>query len=145
MITIEKLNPKSFELTDEQRENLELLCPLLTEIEARAKCGDFVVTNGFRSLQDHLRIYHQINERRLKQNLFVVSVPMGSQHLKGNAADIADPKKELQAYLLTEPGLESLEELGLYCERFDYTSQPNPWVHFQRVAPVSNKRFFRPF
>jgi hypothetical protein len=64
---------------------------------------------------------------------------MGSQHLKGAAIDIYDPKKELQAWCLKNEAL--FGEIGLWME--DFKATPN-WVHFQIYPPKSGKRWFLP-
>ena len=97
-----------------------------------------IVTSGLRTLEDHLRIYREKAAKEGKsfnQQL----VPMKSKHLTGGAADISDPKKELQKWCLDNQP--KLQELKLWCEDFAYT--PN-WVHFQVMPPKSGKLFFIP-
>lgn len=130
MITWEDLNPKNFPLTSEQQSNLILLAPLITAMED-AFGSLYKITSGFRSIEDHYRIYREMG---------IDHPPMGSQHLQGNAVDIYDPRSTLRTWLLTEKGLLALEKQNLYCEQFD----ERPRVHFQRVAPLSKKRFFLP-
>jgi len=91
------------------------------------------VTSGLRTMADHLRIYAQkgITDKS--------KIPMGSLHLKGLACDIADPKQELQSWILAN--IDILEASGLYCE--DFSASPN-WVHFQCRPPKSGNRFFKP-
>lgn len=91
------------------------------------------VTSGYRTLQDHLRIYSAkgITDKS--------KIPMKSNHLTGAALDISDPKGELQKWLNENVTL--LMAIGLYCEDFAYTKT---WVHFQIVPPKSGKRFFIP-
>jgi hypothetical protein len=95
------------------------------------------VSSGYRSLQDHLRIYSQ------KGITDPNKVPMGSQHLSGEALDIADPKGELQAWIKAHP--EIIEQANLYLEDFGATPT---WVHMQIRAFKSYKpdgtRFFKP-
>lgn len=62
-----------------------------------------------------------------------------SNHMICKAIDIADPNRELQAWLLQN--VELLEKVGLWCEDFDYSPS---WAHLQIVAPKSGKRFFKP-
>jgi hypothetical protein len=116
----------------EIRENLTELCESLNIVrEFYAK--PMRVTSGLRTMEDHLRIYKQkgITDKS--------RIPMKSQHLKGLAADISDPKGELQAWCLDHEDV--LEEANLYCEDFAYTKN---WVHFQTIPPKSGKRFFIP-
>lgn len=112
--------------------NLEELLKRINVIrEAYGK--PMTVTSGYRSLQDHLRIYSQkgITDRS--------KIPMASQHLSGCAVDISDPNKELQAWVLQNVAL--LEQVGLWCEAFEATPT---WCHFQWKPPKSGNRFFKP-
>lgn len=134
MITIEDLNISHKPLTDEQGRNLNALAFKLTKLED--KFGSlFKITSGFRSIEDQYHIY------RLRG---IDTPPLHSQHLFGNAADIWDPRKTLQDFLLSERGLQALEDIGLWCEHFDCCQKPSPWVHCQQVAPASGSRFFIP-
>ncbi len=92
-----------------------------------------IITSGYRSMQDHLRIYSAkgITDKS--------KIPMKSKHLEGLACDVSDPNQELQKWCLEN--ITILEENGLYCEDFSYS--PN-WIHFQIVPPKSGKRFFIP-
>ena len=83
------------------------------------------VSSGYRSKEDHLRIY---KEKAIKENknFDESKVPMGSKHLKGSAVDIYDPKQELQKWIKENEGF--LISTGLWIEDFKYTSN---WVHFQ--------------
>lgn len=95
------------------------------------------VTSGYRSMQDHLRIYSQkgITDKS--------KIPMGSQHLYGCAVDFADPKGELQAWILANPQV--IEQADLYLEDFKATKG---WVHCQwkpfRSYKAGGTRFFMP-
>lgn len=143
-LVVEEFLPKGIllsELPKEHQENLSLLCAALIPI--REACNfPWIVSNGYRTLEHHEEIYRIKNEQRMKAGLAPVHVPMGSQHLTGNAADISDPNKKLQHWVLDNLGL--LEDQGLYCESFDACQFPSAWVHFQRVAPRSGNRFFEP-
>ena len=99
-----------------------------------------IVTSGFRSKEDHLRIYSEINEKRKAEGKPELSVPMGSMHLRGAACDILDRDGSLQEWVKSHESL--LVELGVYCEHFDYTGG---WVHFQTLPPASGTRFFKPY
>ena len=99
-----------------------------------AKFGEVrSVTSGYRSMEDHLRIYAE------KGITDKTKIPMKSKHLFGQALDIADSDGKLKEFLKNNVSL--LEENGLWCEDFAYTKT---WVHFQIVAPASGKRFFIP-
>lgn len=90
-----------------------------------------IPTSIFRSMADHLRIYTQkgITDKS--------KIPMGSNHLKGCAIDIADPQGKLMEW--TKENIPLLEEVGLWCE-----DGISGWCHFQSVPPKSGKRFFLP-
>jgi uncharacterized protein YcbK (DUF882 family) len=91
------------------------------------------VTSGFRSMDDHLRIYKQkgITDKS--------KIPMKSKHLFCQAVDILDADGRLKKWI--KENIELMEEIGLWFEDFDAT--PN-WVHFQILPPASNNRFFKP-
>lgn len=95
------------------------------------------VSSGYRSKQDHIRIYSQ--KGITDQN----KIPWGSQHLIGCAVDISDPKGELQAWIKANPQI--IEQADLYLEDFSATVG---WVHFQIKPFKSYKpggtRFFKP-
>ena len=93
------------------------------------------ITNCYRSLAHHLRIYKDkgITDKKL--------IPMKSKHLEGLAVDIADPDGKLMAW--AKANIKILEEIGLWCE--DGT---RGWLHVQSVKYGSFKegksRFFQP-
>lgn len=95
------------------------------------------VTSGYRTMQDHLRIYSQIASKR-GQDFDPKKVPMGSQHLSGGAVDISDPDGKLHAWC--KENIKLLEEAQLWCEEKDDQKR----VHFQIKPPRSGKRFFKP-
>lgn len=100
----------------------------------RAKYGQpMIVSSGYRTMNDHIRIYSQKGITDPKK------IPLKSRHLSGEAIDIRDPEGKLQAWILAN--IQVLEEAGLWCEDFAHTSG---WVHFQTVPPASGKRFFIP-
>lgn len=101
-----------------------------------------IVTSGFRSMEDHLRIYKEKAKREGKK-FDQSKVPMGSMHLKGAAVDISDPKGELAKWCRDNEKL--LESIGLWCEDTNYTKG---WVHLQTSPYGSYKpgksMFFKP-
>jgi uncharacterized protein YcbK (DUF882 family) len=121
----------------EVQDNLMILLERINKVR-QAYNKPMVVTSGLRTMEDHLRIYRQIAERKgipFDQS----KVPMGSQHLKGAAVDISDPKQELQKWILNN--IQLMERLGLWLE--DFSATPT-WVHFQCHPPRSGNRFFKP-
>jgi hypothetical protein len=123
------------EVSIEHQHNLEDL--LIRMNKVRGIRGEpMMVTSGYRSMQDHLRIYNQmgITDR--------AKIPMKSNHLSGRAVDISDPNGKLMDWCEANPKL--LEDFGLWCEQRDDKKR----VHFQSVAYGSYKpggsRFFKP-
>ena len=95
------------------------------------------VTSGYRTLQDHLRIY-------AAKGIYDKSkIPMASKHLTGNAVDILDESLELTKWLKTPEGAIVLDKAQLWCEDGNKN-----WVHFQRQPFASYKqggtRWFKP-
>jgi uncharacterized protein YcbK (DUF882 family) len=135
MISLKELLNNKYQfitLPKEHQENLKILLEKINQV--RLLYGKpMIVTSGYRSMEDHLRIY------AAKGITDKSKIPMQSKHLIGAACDIADPKKELQTWILNN--LPKIEAIGLWMEDFNYT--PN-WVHFQILPPKSNKRFFIP-
>jgi hypothetical protein len=130
-------------LPNEHRKNLESLLDALNPIE------DFWIdlgnppwkcNSGYRFLSEHLRVYKQLNEDRKKLKKKPLAIPMRSNHLTGNAVDIADPDQHLKFFIAEH--LELFEDQDIYFEAFAYTPG---WVHMQRVQPKSKNRFFIPF
>jgi hypothetical protein len=92
------------------------------------------VTSGYRTLEDHLRIYEE------KGITDKTKIPMKSNHLRGLACDlVAKDVKHFQDWI--NDNLLLMEKEGLYFEDFSITKT---WVHCQIVAPASGKRFFKP-
>lgn len=92
-----------------------------------------IVTSGFRSMEDHLRIYKQkgITDKS--------KIPMKSKHLFCQAVDISDADGKLKKWI--NENVKLMEEIGLWFE--DFSKTPT-WVHVQIIPPSSNKRFFMP-
>lgn len=90
-----------------------------------------IVTSGFRSMEDHERIYR-------KQIQAGTYVPRSSKHLSCEAVDISDSNRILQKWCIENEKL--LAEIGLWMEDFSHTPR---WVHFQTVPPASGNRFFK--
>lgn len=123
------------ELPIAHQHNLEDLLKAVNKL--RAEWGKpLIVTSGYRSEQDHLRIYSQIAAKKGVQ-FDASKVPMGSNHLIGCAADFSDPDGSLYkwAYFNTK----KLEEWGIWCEM-----HTDGWVHCQIRPPKSGFRFFKP-
>lgn len=120
------------DLPQDHQDNLAILLERVNKIrEAYGK--PMTVTSGYRSMEDHLRIYRE------KGITDQSKIPMKSRHLSGKAVDIGDGDKALKEWVLDN--VELLESVGLWCEDFGTTTT---WVHFQIEAPASGKRFFMP-
>lgn len=127
MITREELNPKGYKLSTELSRNLESLLVAMNIIRS-AYGKPMYVTSGFRSIEDHKRIYMDIAKR---QGVPSVRIPMGSKHLVAAACDILDTDGALYAWCKAHDA--ELAKAGLYCE--DDKSVPR--VHFQ-VLPFGS-------
>ena len=115
------------DLSIAEQHNLEELKDKLNKL--RIEWGKpMVVTSGFRTVYQHRLIYSKKGNDK---------PPMGSQHLQGKAADIADPYGAL--YLWCEQHMPLLADTGLWCEKGTVG-----WVHFQTTPPKSGARFFLP-
>lgn len=136
MITIKEIlkdiDPKS--LPKDQQDNLVKLLEAVNII--RAAWGKaMVITSGYRSMADHLRIY------KAKGITDKSKIPMKSKHLVCAAVDVSDPDLALTKWLKEHPEL--LEKAGLFCEAGNAN-----WVHFQCLPFGSYKsggtRWFNP-
>lgn len=136
MISLKELNPKNFPLDKTQAANLIVLHEKINLVRT-AYGKPMTVTSGFRSKEDHIRIYREIAQRKHVE-LEAFRIPMGSAHLKGCAVDIADPDGSLMQWCRDNVAL--LVELELWIE----DDVATPRVHFQTYAPKSGSRFFKP-
>lgn len=132
MISLQELLG-SYKLEDqipEVKTNLPILLDRINKIRIWWN-KPMIVTSGFRSMTDHLRIYAE------KGITDASKIPMKSKHLIGAAVDISDPNLELTAWLKKDPS--HLEFARLWCEEGNKN-----WVHFQIFPPNSGKRWFLP-
>jgi hypothetical protein len=134
MISLSELNPKGSLLTPSQEANLNVLLERINIIR-KAWAKPMIVTSGFRSKDDHKRIYAQLAKRR---GVEYIRIPMGSLHLAGAAVDISDPDGSLMEWCKCNEPL--LEVTGLWMEEPDDQKR----CHFQISPPRSGKRFFKP-
>ena len=124
------------DLPQEHQENLLELLVVANKIrDAYGK--PLIVSSGYRSMAKHLAIYAK--KGITDQN----RIPKKSQHLFALALDFADPKQELQAFILANPDL--VDRLNIFLEDFSATSS---WVHIQ-IRPFKSyksggTRFFKP-
>jgi uncharacterized protein YcbK (DUF882 family) len=124
------------DLPQEHQENLLELLVVANKIrDAYGK--PLIVSSGYRSMKEHLAIYAK------KGITDVFKIPTRSQHLYGLAVDFADPKGNLQKFIMDNQDL--LEDLNIFLENFDYTAT---WTHLQIEPFKSYKpgglRFFKP-
>ena len=125
------------DLPKEHQENLAILLEKMNKI--RDLWGKpMTVTSGYRSKEDHLRIYKELAVKRNKP-FDEKAIPWGSAHLKAAAVDIAD-NSEYTLYNWCQSNIKTLEDVGLWCEVKDDQKR----VHFQIYPPKSGHRFFDP-
>ena len=126
-----------YEFADLPKDHQDNILDLLYKInKIRDTWGKpMTVSSGYRSMDDHLRIYRE------KGIVDKSKIPMKSKHLSGLAVDISDPSGALATYIQSSSGVRLLDQTGLWCEAL--SSTPG-WVHFQCIPPASGKRFFLP-
>lgn len=135
MISMNEILQDKVELTDLPEDHQKNLAILLERINVIRKeyAKPMYVSSGYRSLEDHLRIYREKGITNQSK------IPMKSKHLSGQAVDIADGDGALKKWVLNNVKL--MEDVGFWFEDFGVTTT---WVHFQIVSPGSGKRFFMP-
>jgi len=124
----EILGPYKLEDQDQATQvNLNILLAKMNAV--RSLYGKpLTVTSGLRAKADQIRIY------AAKGITDLAKIPMGSKHLRGQAVDFSDPKREFQAWCTTHE--KELREIGIWMESFDATKN---WVHMQSVPYGSYK------
>ncbi len=130
--------------SQEQIDNLKLTLLLVNSFEDLLGLK-FECTSGLRSIEKHCEIYRKLQAQDKANRKPPRPIPMGSQHLKGNAVDFFCPTlpiADLQGIFLSDECTDLAEEKGAWFEGFKWTPT---WIHLQRVPPSSKKRFFRPF
>lgn len=120
------------DLPSDIQDNLTDLVERLNVIR-RAYGKPMTVSSGFRTKEDHLRVYREKGITDPKK------IPMGSRHLSGKACDIADSDGKLKDWV--NDNVELCEKVELWME--DFSATPT-WIHFQSEPPASKKRFFMP-
>jgi len=135
MVTFDEII-KKYDKNKIPKEHLENIEKLLIKINIlRSLCKiPFIITSGYRSREDHIRIYN--NKGIFDEN----KIPFGSGHLRGECVDVSDPKGKIRDWLLNN--LIELKNIGLWIEDFRYTKG---WVHFGITPPKSGKRIFIPY
>ena len=114
-------------------DNLTKLQNTATELR-KAYGKPLTISSGYRSMEDHLRIY---KEKGITDQS---KIPMKSKHLFGQACDLVCADiKDFQKWILANEDL--CKKLDIYFE--DFSATPT-WVHCQIVPPNSGKRFFIP-
>lgn len=133
----ELLKGKKLEdLPADHQANLEILLERMNKV--REKYGKaMTVTSGYRSMDDHLRIYKDLAKQR-GQVYDESKVPKQSKHLYGQAVDISDPDGSL--FQWTKDNEQFLVDVELWMEEKDDVKR----VHFQILPPKSGKRWFLP-
>jgi Peptidase M15 len=68
------------------------------------------------------------------------AAPM-SKHMTGQAIDLADPEGDLDDWLMSAEGHDTMKQLGLWHE---HPAATKGWAHLQTVPPRSGNRTFYP-
>lgn len=78
----------------------------------------WIINRGFSTSEEQIAIYKAKG----------LPPKMGSEHLSGNAVDVADPEGKLKLWILQN--LDLIEQLHLFLEDFDHTET---WTHIQQM------------
>jgi hypothetical protein len=118
------------EYTDEIFNNSNKTIARASELLSRMGKSKVYVTSGWRSRSINASVGGSPN----------------SQHIFGNAIDIADPDKSIGIWCMEN--IESLAEIGIWMESLTKThASEDPrqrWVHWQTLPPKSGNRIFLP-
>lgn len=134
---------KREDMPEDHQKNLDELLEKINKVRY-AYNKPMTPTSGYRSKDDQIRIYKELNAQRKAaaekagKTFVETKTPWGSAHLKGAAVDISDPKGDL--YKWTHDNEDKMEEIGLWMEEKDDQAR----VHFQIYPPASKKRWFKP-
>lgn len=112
----------------EHQQNIDVLLDKLNRFRA-AYAKPMIVTSGYRTKADHLRIY---KAKRVPES----KIPWGSKHLSGQACDFADTDGSLKQWVRDNESL-VLNSFGLWCEHWKAT---DGWLHAQSVPYGSWKK-----
>jgi hypothetical protein len=134
LLTIDDLLMHKYKLEDlpqEHQDNLKILLERVNKMILDYG-KPLTVTSGYRSLEDHLKIYEKkgITDKS--------KIPMGSRHLSGCAVDLYDDGLVV-THWLKEDECRRANQYDLYFE--DGNSN---WVHAQIIKPKSGNKFFKP-
>lgn len=127
---------KKEDMPKEHQDNLEVLLERINKVRY-AWGRPMIVTSGYRSMKDQIRIYKALAVQR-NVPYDESKVPMGSKHLSCAAVDISDKDGKLYEWVQANEKL--MEEIGLWMEAKDDQAR----VHFQIFPPRSGNRFFNP-
>jgi uncharacterized protein YcbK (DUF882 family) len=130
MITKEEIL-KGKKLPEKYKQNFDVLFYKVNVLRD-FRNSPMIVTSGFRTIEDHLRIYES-------KGILKKDIPMQSNHLKCLSIDVLDNDRSHARWIMNNIAL--CENIGLWFEDFFVTKN---WVHIQVVPPLSNKRFFIP-
>lgn len=131
-MTASDLNPKMFPVTPQIEANLVRLAAAMTAVEV-AYGRRLAVTSGFRTFDDQVRVYKEINKNRAVK----LATPLRSAHLVGLAADLFDRNGLFWDWLMNNIPL--LETLGIFLEQ-----KRGQWCHLTLARPRSGNRIFQP-
>jgi uncharacterized protein YcbK (DUF882 family) len=104
----------------QHKENITELLRRVNELRT-AYGKPLLVTSGYRSLEDHLRIY------KAKGITDQSKIPMKSRHLSGEAVDFAPVEESISEFQKwVKDNIKEMERIGLWFE--DFSATPT-WVH----------------
>lgn len=120
----------SKEITDDVRENAQVLISKVSELLSRAGINDVQITSGFRTTAHNTAVGGAKN----------------SAHCTGQAIDLLDSDKKIGEWCTTN--IQVLMELGLYLESLSTTHRngngAHSWVHLTTRRPRSGSIIFLP-
>lgn len=128
---------KDLDITKLPKEHQDNLAKLLIIANNIRTLWDkpLIVTSGYRSYEDQIRIYKQKGITDLSK------IPMKSFHLCGAAIDFSDPDLSMTKWLENNPKI--MEGCNIFCEKGN-----SNWVHMQILPFGSYKaggtRWFNP-
>jgi len=126
------------DLSKEHLGNVNSLIPAVNDVLNKFGEGR-KITSGYRSMDDHIRIYDDINKKRKAKSLPELKIPTGSAHLAGLAVDLQDSDGKLDQWCLDN--IDWLTEKGLYIE---HPTATVGWCHIQLRKPKSGNNPFHP-
>jgi hypothetical protein len=144
MIELPELLAKGVELAQLPEDHQKNLLAFLPKLQAFRQASGLIMvcSNGYRTKEHHEEIYREKNKLRQERGLKPLTIPWGSAHLSGHAADFLDPGRHLARFV--DENEEFVRSLGFHFEAKAATAWPVPWLHIQDVSPKSGNLWFQP-